>query len=126
MIFKLWHELTKIHPREYLPHIPSTFRTDFDPAQVGDDEHLIMLAGLARDPAGAKRVMDKNEVESALELELIRPQPKVNMRQRFIHWLMRLEGSTPHEPVISKYLKEQKQPEMKLRGVYQRGMDDWS
>jgi hypothetical protein len=120
MIFKLWHELTKIGRKEYLPHIPSSYRSAFDPTKVDNDHHLIMLAGLATDPRSATRVMEKSQVESALELELIRPAPRANKRQRLINWLRRLEGSRASD--FNPMDDDEPPP---TRGVYQTNLKHW-
>lgn len=124
MIFKLYRLLTWIHPREYLPRLPTQLINPYHPRELTDDEQLILLAGKARDPEQARQLMRDAGVTSALGLDLSRPRPKANIRERLLNWLRRLEGSTPTEQVISRYLKDQKhQTETGQRGVHERRLD---
>lgn len=124
MIFKLWRELTFIHLRDHLPHLPAQLVNPYDPRALTVDEQLVMMSGRARDPAKAVQVIQEAGAASALDMDLRREKPKANKRERLMNWLRRLEGSTPTERVYSDFLKHQKEA-APLKGLYQTSLDKW-
>lgn len=84
--------------REKLPKLENTFTSKYDRATIGDDEMLIMLAGVAKDPMEARRLMQEYEVTDALALLAVLPKRKINWRRRLRSYLQGLEGSMTNDP----------------------------
>lgn len=125
MIFKLIREITFVHIREHLPHLPYHLVNPYSPDDVDDDARLILWSGKAKDPVAAKRLLEAAQARTALELDLKRPRPRANKRRRLLNWLRRLEGSTPTEQVISKYLRGQQEAARPYGIVHQVPLEDW-
>lgn len=84
--------------RENLPKLENTLTSKYDRAAIGDDELLIMLAGVAKDPVEARRLMSEYEVANALELLKVIPKRQIHWRRRLRSYLQSLEGSVTNDP----------------------------
>lgn len=116
MIGKLWHLLTHIKQKEYLPKTPRDFRVAFDEKQLSDDERLVLSAMRARDVSGVHKYLERKKTDSAYDvLDLIQSKPVADKKRRFISWLMRIFGETPTDRVMSQYFREQREKE---KGIY--------
>lgn len=84
--------------REQLPRLENSYTTRYDPASISEDEHLILLAGVAKDPAEARRIMAEYGAPNAVELLKLLPKHKIDWRGRVKRWLLSLEGSYQTDP----------------------------
>lgn len=84
--------------REQLPRLENSLTARYDPMALNDDERLILLAGVAKDPAEARRIMSEYGATNAIELLKLLPKRKINWRGRLHRWLLSLEGSYQSDP----------------------------
>lgn len=123
MIFRLIRELTHVHIREHLPRLPGHLVNPYSPDDVDDDARLILWSGKAKDPVAARKLLEAAQARSALDLDLSRPCPRANKRQRLLNWLRRLEGSTAAEQVVARYLRQR--GERTKTAHYEVRLDRW-
>lgn len=97
-MFKVIRDIFRRTTHENLPKLENTLTSQYDRLNIGDDELLIMLAGIAKDPVEAKRLMKEYEVENALELLRVIPKRQINWRRRLRSYLQGLEGSVTNDP----------------------------
>lgn len=84
--------------REHLPKLENTLTAEYDITRLGDDERLIMLAGVAKDPVEARRLMDDYQCTSALDLLDVLPKRKIHWRRRLRLYIQGIEGSVSNDP----------------------------
>lgn len=84
--------------REQLPKLENTLTASYDLSLMGDDERLIMLAGVAKDPVEARRLMEAYSATNALELLKVLPKRQINWRRRLRSWVQGVEGSSSTDP----------------------------
>ena len=70
-MFKVIRDIFRRTVRETLPKLENTFTSDYDPESIGDDELLIMLAGVAKDPMEARRLMTDYEASKMTGVRFI-------------------------------------------------------
>jgi len=97
-MFKVIRDIFRRTVRETLPKLENTFTSDYDPESIGDDELLIMLAGVAKDPMEARRLMTDYEASNAVELLKKLPKRQIHWRRRLRSYLQGLEGSVTNDP----------------------------
>lgn len=97
-MFKVIRDIFRRTEREKLPKLENTLTSAYDRLAIGDDELLIMLAGVAKDPVEARKLMDEYEVGSAVELLKVMPRRKIHWRRRLRSYLQGLEGSVTNDP----------------------------
>lgn len=80
---------------------------NYGPDDVKNDEKIILMARLARDPLSARAELDENGFAEVYNVPLnFMPNPVV----RFWGWLRRLEGSLPSDPYqIGRIKQREKQ-----------------
>lgn len=84
--------------REQLPKLENTLTAQYDLSLMGEDERLIMLAGVAKDPIEARRLMNDYHAPNALELLKVLPKRQINWRRRLRSWIQGVEGSSSSDP----------------------------
>ena len=57
-----------------------------------------MLAGVAKDPMEARRLMADYHASNALELLKVLPKRQINWRRRLRSWIQGVEGSSSTDP----------------------------
>lgn len=97
-MFKLIKSIFAKTLHEQLPRLENTLTADYDPAFLSDDEYLILLAGVAKDPNEARRLMEEYHVSTAHELLQVLPKKKINWLRRWKRWTQSLEGSYNSDP----------------------------
>lgn len=85
---------------EQLPRLENTLTTAYDPRLLSDDELLILLAGVAKDPSEARRLMQEYGVDNAMALLDVLPKRKINWRRRWKRWTQSIEGSLNSDPFL--------------------------
>ncbi len=97
-MFRLLKRIFAKTAHEQLPRLQNTLTTRYNPLLLSDDELLILLAGVAKDPSEARRLMIEYEVSNAHELLAVLPKRKVNWLRRWKQWTQSLEGSYNSDP----------------------------
>lgn len=94
-----------IKRKDRLPRVPRSFTTAYD-KRVSRDVERVFHRSAARSPEGVNRLMRRKRVSSidAL-LPLLADRQHKTPRQRFVMWVMRLNGTTPFEPTLSPALR---------------------
>ncbi len=94
----------KHHIREKLPRLHRSLKDEFDARGISQDEAIILLAGIVRDPHEARKLMDKHQASSAPDLLARLPPPRVSgFVDRFQNWLRALEGAYESDPHSEDY-----------------------
>lgn len=84
--------------RESLPKLENTLTAKYNPLDIGEEEYLILMAGVAKDPEEARRLMRTYNASTAFELFKVLPKRKVNWRRRLRLYTQSLEGSMNSDP----------------------------
>lgn len=85
--------------RDSLPRLKTSLKDQFDPRTLGDDDNLILLAGIVRDPHEAQKLMAKYDARHAADLLKVLPPPKRDtFRDRLARWIRLVEGSYTNDP----------------------------
>ncbi len=101
--------------REKLPKLENTLTVQFRPEEVDAETYLVLLAGVAKDPETAKRLMEEYNVTTGPDLLAVLPKRQIHWRRRLRLWIQGLEGSLTNDPYElllwpsgdgSNYLKE--------------------
>lgn len=93
-----------IFPQKNRARVPLQFVDDYDITRANHEQKLVMLAGYARSPKEAQRLMDKHKVNTARALlPLLPPRRKrKNPFSQLAHLVSRIEGARrgayPHVP----------------------------
>lgn len=103
MLLRLARHILKRSIREHLPRLENSLTVAYDPATLTEDERLILLRGVAKDPGEARRIMQEYGAANAVELLAMLPKPKINVRRRVKRWLLGLEGSHLSDPTKDKF-----------------------
>lgn len=92
--------------RDKLPPLKHSLTDDIDPLELDRELELILMTGRVRDIHEARRLMDKYQATSAVELlKKLPPRPPVDWRGRFRRWLAQLEGAYINDPYQSELRK---------------------
>ena len=79
-------------------------RSEYDVMEMDRDVELIILAGRAKDPTGAARLMQKYNVSTASELlPLLPKRHRPSVRARMRQWVQRLLGVTEYDPMTHRH-----------------------
>lgn len=98
MLLRLYKHIFRRSIRESLPRLDNSLTVNYDRTALTEDERLILLRGVAKDPAEARRIMREYGASNAVELLALLPKPKINWRRRLRRWLLTLEGSHQSDP----------------------------
>ncbi len=83
--------------------LPRDLVTPMDFTTATPDEVLLMKASAAKDRHGARRVLERYGKTNALQVIPLLPKQKLmSIREKLMHWLRRLEGSSEHDPLMGE------------------------
>ena len=97
-MFKVLRQIFGKTVHEQLPRLENSLTAPYDPLLINDDELLILLAGVAKDPREARRLMDEYHVTTAHDLFKVLPKRKIHWRRRLKRWTQSVEGSLSTDP----------------------------
>ena len=91
--------LTHVDRREKLPRLANTLTNQYSAADIDDKEiELVLMMGVAKDPEGARQVLNRYGVSTAAELLPLLPEPRANWRERLHRWFIWICGAYEHDP----------------------------
>lgn len=92
--------------KDRLPRVPRSFTTEYD-RRVSRDVERVFHRSAARSPEGVTRLMRRKRVKNIQELLPMLPmeRKRKSPRERFVMWLMRLNGELPYDPAITALRK---------------------
>lgn len=102
MLIRLYKHIFRRSIRESLPRLENSLTVGYHRESLTIDEELILLRGVAKDPAEARRMMKEYGAANAIELLKLLPAHKINWRRRLRRWLLTLEGSHQSDPTQDK------------------------
>ncbi len=101
LLIKFLKVLFLIKRKDRLPHVPRSFTTDYD-KRVSRDVERVFHRSAARSPEGVQMLMRRKRVATVNDLlPLLTERQHKTPRQRFVMWMMRLNGTTPYDPTVS-------------------------
>ena len=89
--------------KDRLDRAPRMYSNDYD-RHVSRDVEKVFAASGARSPENVQQLLKQYKVSTIEELLPLLPdrQRRVNPRQRFHLWMMRLKGLLPYDPLPSQ------------------------
>lgn len=95
--------------------------TRYQASDLTEDDELILMTRRAKDPHGIERLKTKYNVTTAVGVYNALPAYKPpSKRKRLMHWLRRLEGSSPTDPLRREIAQDNRRKAQELRhGVRQ-------
>ena len=97
-MFRLLRRIFAKTLHEQLPRLDNSLTTAYNPLLLSDDELIILLAGVAKSPTEARRLMEEYGVDNAYALLKVLPKKKINWKRRWKRWTQSLEGSLNNDP----------------------------
>lgn len=113
---KLYRHLNK---RRRIKNLPGGFAGEFNVSKLDVDERILMTAALARDPNQARKLMEKYDAETALDVFNALPKRRVaTWIERFWDWLRRIEGTSEHDPLAAAIRDDQPELRRRVKPIY--------
>lgn len=113
MIWKILKILFSMKAKQRLDIVPRHYANEYD-RRVSRDVARVMIRTAARSPVNVDMLLKQYKVDTVDELLKLLPsrKRKVNPRERFRRWMMRLESSYDYEPVIRPALRRMHRGDM--------------
>ena len=95
MIRRSWKYL---HRGSKIARLPTDLVTPFTFLDIDRESELVMMAGAAKDPTAAGKLLKKYNVTTAAQLLPLLPKhKKPSLQSRLLRWAQRLEGSHSYD-----------------------------
>ena len=94
---------------EKLPHLQNHLTAGYHLDDLDAEAHLLMLAGIVKDPAAARRLLEENGGITASEYLTKMPRRRVDVRARLRRWIQSVEGSSATDPHTDEYKQLQRE-----------------